>query len=471
MNNESKTDKKNMTSGKLWDKILFFALPVAATAILGQLFNLADVAVVGNFTGDLKTIAVAAVGANGPVIGLIVNFFIGISLGSNVVISRAVGKGDDETVTKAVHTSIALAVVGGILMMVLGELIAPEVLKLLNVPDNVFPYALDYLRIYLSGLPVILLYNFEAAIFRSIGKTRIPLVALTVSGIINVVFNLIFVIVFDLNVKGVAIATVTSNAISSVILSIILLRTNSVIKVRLQKIRFDKESLASIIKIGLPSGGQNAVFSISNIVIQSAINSLGDTVMAASSAAFNIEIIAYYVISSFAQACTTFTGQNNGASKHKRCLQSYCWCLIESMIATLASVGLTLLIGKPLLSLFDNDPEVIKIGYTRLVIVFSSYLFCMLYEVTAGYLRGYGISFTPALITTICVCVVRILWINFVFPLYNTFAIIMIAYPVSLFLTSVCMLIALAIFHPSKKNEKLLAASSVPITVEDGESL
>ncbi len=467
MNSESKTDKKDMTSGSLWNKILLFALPVAATAILGQLFNLADVLVVGNFTGDLKTVAVAAVGANGPVIGLIVNFFTGISLGSNVVISRAVGKGDTDTVTRAVHTSIALAVVGGILMTVLGELIAPEILKLLNVPDNVFPYALDYLRIYLGGLPVILLYNFEAAIFRSIGKTRLPLLALTLSGVINVLLNLLFVIVFDLNVKGVAIATVVSNAISAVLLSIMLLKTDSVIKVRLKNIRFDKESLSSIIKIGLPSGGQNAVFSISNIVIQSAINSLGDTVMAASSAAFNIEIMSYYVINSFAQACTTFTGQNNGAGKHKRCLKSYSWCLIESAIATVLSMGLILLIGKPLLSLFDNDPAVIEIGYTRLVIMLASNIFCMLYEVTAGYLRGYGISFTPAVITIICVCVLRILWINFVFPLYNTFTIIMIAYPVSLFLTSVGMIIALAVFRPSKKNAKRLRSDSVePMIVE-----
>ena len=235
----------DMLNGPLWSKLPRYALPVAATGILGQLFNAADVAVVGNFTGELRTVAVAAVGANSPVIGLLLNLFIGIALGANVVIANAIGRGDRETVHRAVHTSIVTALVGGVLVALFGQLVAGGLMGLLNVPEDVYPLALSYLRIYLLGMPVILLYNFEAAIFRSIGDTKMPLAALTVSGILNVLLNLFFVIVLKMNVNGVAIATVLSNAVSSVLLLRRLLH-GDLVRVELRELRIDRNAFNKI---------------------------------------------------------------------------------------------------------------------------------------------------------------------------------------------------------------------------------
>ena len=243
----------DMLNGPLWSKLPRYALPVAATGILGQLFNAADVAVVGNFTGELRTVAVAAVGANSPVIGLLLNLFIGIALGANVVIANAIGRGDRETVHRAVHTSIVTALVGGVLVALFGQLVAGGLMGLLNVPEDVYPLALSYLRIYLLGMPVILLYNFEAAIFRSIGDTKMPLAALTVSGILNVILNLFFVIVLKMNVNGVAIATVLSNAVSSVLLLRRLLH-GDLVRVELRELRIDRNAFNKIMRIGLPAG-------------------------------------------------------------------------------------------------------------------------------------------------------------------------------------------------------------------------
>lgn len=242
----------DMLNGPLWNKLPRYALPVAATGILGQLFNAADIAVVGNFTGDMRTAAVAAVGANSPVIGLILNLFIGIALGANVVIANAIGRGDRETVHRAVHTSIVTALIGGVLVAVFGQLIAAGLMGLLNVPDDVYPLALAYLRIYLLGMPVILLYNFEAAIFRSVGDTKVPLIALTVSGVLNVILNLFFVIVLKMNVNGVAIATVLSNAVSSALLLRRLLH-GDLVRVELKQLRIDPAIFRKIMRIGLPA--------------------------------------------------------------------------------------------------------------------------------------------------------------------------------------------------------------------------
>lgn len=301
--------------GSIWNKLPLFALPVAATAILEQLFNASDIAVVGNFTGTGKTIAVAAVGANSSIISLIVNLFVGIALGANVVIANAIGRKDKEAVTKAVHTSIIISILAGISVSIAGELVANPLLASLQVPEDVFPEALLYLRIYLIGMPVILLYNFEAAIFRSTGDTRTPLVILTISGILNVLLNLFFVAVLHMTVNGVAIATVISNAVSSVLLFYRLVKIKELIHVEWKKLKIDRKILGQIMRIGLPAGIQSAVFAVANIVIQSAINSLGTVVMAASSAAYNIEIFAYDILNSFSQACTTFVGQNYGAGQ------------------------------------------------------------------------------------------------------------------------------------------------------------
>ena len=451
MEKELKKQNLDMLNGSIWNKLPVFALPIAATGILEQLFNASDIAIVGNFAQTDKTAAVAAVGANSPIIGLILNLFIGIALGANVVIANAIGRDDRQTVQKAVHTSMVVSVIGGVLVAIIGEIIAEPLLTVLNVPDDVLELALLYLRIYFLGMPVILLYNFEAAIFRSIGETKMPLIALTLSGILNVLLNLFFVIVLKMSVNGVATATVLANVVSAGILYIKLVKSDKYIKVEFKKLRIDGKVFAKIMQIGLPAGIQSAVFAVANIVIQGAINSLGTVVIAASSAAFNIEIIAYNVMNSFSQACTTFVGQNFGANKIDRCKKTLFLCLIEDAIASGTAILIVLITGKFLLSIFNNNPEVIEIGYTRLVIIFIAYIFSMLYEVMSGYLRGFGFSLVPAILTTVGVCVLRIIWINTVFPANRTFVTIMTAYPVSLATTAVLIFIALIIYRPSKR--------------------
>lgn len=448
---ESSGSRMDMLNGPIWNKIIRYALPVAATGILEQLFNASDIAIVGNFAGDIKTIAVAAIGATSPIIGLLLYFFIGIALGSNVVIATAIGRKDEETVHKAVHTSIIMSVAGGLLVTIFGELFIGSLLQVLNVPEDVLPYALLYIRIYLLGMPAILLYNFEAAIFRSIGETKMPLKALAMSGVLNVLLNLFFVIMLKMTVNGVAVATVIANVVSSMILLIKLIRSDQVIRIKKHELRFSSPVFRNIMKIGLPAGIQSAVFSAANIIIQSAINSLGTIVIAASSAAFNIEILAYYVMNGFSQACTTFTGQNYGAGQLKRCRKVLGICIIEDAIATASAIVLVLLSGRALLSIFSSDPQVIEIGYTRLVVIFSAYTFSLLYENMSGYLRGFGKSLVPALLTVIGVCGVRIFWIFAVFPSHRTFTTIMTAYPLSLAFTALLIFIAVMIVRPSRK--------------------
>ena len=352
-------DSVDMISGSLGDKIIRYAIPLAATGILQQLFNAADLAVVGQFSGKA---AMAAVGGNAPVIGLLVNLFVGISLGSNVIIARSIGQNDTVKISKAVHTSVVVALLDGAFLAVLGELLAPNVVKLLDVPEEVYPLAVKYLRIYLTGMPVILLYNFEAAIFRSCGNTRMPLVALMISGVLNVIFNLLFVLGFGMDVDGVATATVLSNLISSVILFAVLAKTELVIRIDPRKLRVYGDVLGQILKIGIPAGVQGMIFSFANIIIQSAVNSLGTTVMAASSAAYNLEIFAYYIMNSFGQTCTTFVGQNYGAGKNDRCRRIARLCLLQSMAGTTVSGGMILLFSHPLLSIFNHDLDVIATG-------------------------------------------------------------------------------------------------------------
>ena len=447
----TKRNQLDMLHGPIWSKIPAFALPVAATAILEQLFNASDIAVVGNFTGAESTAAVAAVGANSPIISLIVNLFVGIALGTNVAIAHAVGQGEQEDIHKAVHTSVVFSLLAGVLVALLGELLAVPLLGMLQVPDQVLPLALLYLRIYLAGLPVILLYNFEAAIFRSIGETRVPLITLAVSGVLNVLLNLFFVAVLHMTVNGVAIATVISNGISAILLYRRLRRTTQSIHLEPKQLRIDGPMLRRILRIGLPAGLQSAIFCISNIVIQAAINSLGTVVMAASSAAYNIEVVTYYILNSFSQACTTFVGQNFGAGEIRRCRKTLLLCLIEGVIALLMGIGLILFFGKNLLAIFNSNPEVISTGYIRLMMVMLSHFLSLIYEVMSGYLRGFGISLPPALLTIFGVCVIRIAWIQLVFPHSRTFRTIMTAYPISLFVTMLLIFCALMYFHPSKR--------------------
>lgn len=438
-----KTENMDMLQGTLTDKILAFALPLAATGILQQLFNAADVAVVGQYAGKN---AMAAVGSNSPVIGLLVNAFVGIALGANVVISRFTGQKNADGVQKAVHTSVVFAVLSGFALMLFGELIAPFLLRLLSVPDEIFPMSLLYLRVYLLGLPVIFLYNFESAVFRSQGDTRTPLICLVISGVINVALNLFFVRVLGMSVDGVATATVISNLISSAMLFALLCRRRDMIRLQIRKLRIDRQILAAMVRIGLPAGLQGMVFSLSNLCIQSAINQLGADVMAASSAAFNIEIFAYYVINSFGQACTTFVGQNYGAGKIDRCRRVAKISLLLDFAITSVICILLMVFGRPLLGLFNRDPAVASIGMVRLRYIVSAEVINVVMEVMSGAMRGYGYSLVPAIITFVGVCGIRISWVYTVFRASQGFHTLMMVYPISWAVTAAALCIAYLLF-------------------------
>lgn len=441
----------DMLSGSIGDKLLLFALPLAATGMLQQLFNAADVAVVGRFVGKN---AMAAVGSNSAIIGLLVNGFVGISLGANVVISTFTGQKNEGGISRSVHTSVLLSLIGGIMITLLGELVASPLLKIMSVPAEVFPMALAYLRIYLLGMPVIFLYNFESAIFRSQGDTRTPLICLVVSGVINVILNLFFVCIVRMSADGVATATVISNLVSSALLFLLLCRRKDCITVKLSKIRIHKDVLKKMIRIGLPAGLQSMVFSLSNMCIQSAVNSLGPDVMAASSAAFNIEILAYYLVNSFGQACTTFVGQNYGARNISRCRKVTRISLAMDVGITAAGSFIILFFGGPLLGIFNSDPIITSIGIVRLRFILTGEALNAVMEIMSGAMRGYGYSLMPAVITFIGVCGVRIAWVYIVFRASAKFFTLMMVYPVSWIITSAALSILYLWFMRRFRTEK-----------------
>lgn len=445
--------KANMMEGPLWLPVLLFALPLAATGILQQLFNAADIAVVGNFTGELGAVCMAAVGASAPVINLILNLFIGMSLGSNVVVARAIGAKEPEVVTKAIGTSITFALAAGIGASILGEIFCVQILELIGVPEEVMSMASLYLRIYMAGMPVILLYNFEAALFRGAGNTKVPLIVLTCAGCINVGLNLIFVIFLHMAVEGVAIATVSSNVFSAVVLFILLKKGMSGLKLEMKYLKLDLQILRGILAIGLPAGLQGAVFAVANIIVQTAFNALGTMVMAASSAAITIEATTFNILNSFSQACVTFTGQNYGAGNFARCKKVLKVCLIEDFICVFTIAMSIIFFGRNLLLLFNSDPQVIALGYSRIVVLCLSHCCSLFYECISGYLRGFGISMLPFILAVIGICGIRIFWVFVIFPMNPTFMTVILVYPISLVTTSLMMAGALIILRPAAKME------------------
>ena len=446
------TGKKqaDLINGSLGDKILKFALPLAATGILQQLFNAADIAVIGRFVGKH---AMAAVGSNAPVIGLLVNLFMGISMGANVVIARYTGRRDLKNVRKAVHTSIVVAVLSGLIVTIVGEIATPPLLSLMGVPPEVYDMAVLYMRVYLAGMPVILLYNFLSAIYRSQGDTRTPLICLTISGLVNVVLNVFFVVVVGMTVNGVALATVISNLISSVLLFLFLCRSDGPAHVELRELRIHMDMLEPMVRIGLPAGIQNMVFSLANLSVQSAVNSLGADVMAGSSAAFNIEIFSYYIVVSFGQACTTFIGQNFGAGKPDRCKKTLRLCLLQDLAAVAIVAALINFFGVQMLRIFNTDPAVAEFGMIRLRFIVGAHLFSVFVETISGALRGYGYSMPPAFMALFGICGVRILWVNTIFQARRTFDMLMMVYPISIGITAA----AIVIVYFYTRNTKLKA--------------
>jgi putative MATE family efflux protein len=434
----SKKYEMDMTSGPLMGKIFIYSLPLMASGVLQLFFNAADIIVVGQFTGPT---ALAAVGSTGALINLIVNIFIGLSVGTNVLVARYYGAQKNEDLSDTVHTSIAASLLFGIILIVIGIVLAYPLLRIMGSPDDVIDQAVLYMRIIFIGMPAMMLYNFGAAILRSIGDTKRPLIYLSIAGAVNVVLNLIMVIVFHLGVAGVAIATVISNTISAVLVLICLVRSDGPYRVDLHRLRINRSKLAEIAKIGLPAGFQGAIFSISNVLIQSAINSFGSTAMAGSTAAGNLEGFVYLSMNAFYQACLSFTSQNLGAGNYKRIYKVLRICLLYSALTGVVLGALFCFFGKPLLHIYSNDDTVIEFGMRRLLIVCLPYFLCGIMDVMVGSLRGLGYSITPMIVSLIGVCAFRIFWIYSVFAIDRSFEVLFLSYPVSWAITALAHLI------------------------------
>ena len=445
--------------GSLWRDIPLFALPVAITGILEQLSNLIDTLMIGHFSPDGGTLGMAAVGSTTPIATLLIMLFVGLSLGANVTIAHAVGAGDQERANRCAHTAVVLALLG-VVATILMEIASQPILQCLSVPPEIFNDALVYLRVYLLGIPAILLFNFESAIFRSVGVTRMPLVALAISAALNVVLDGIFVAFLGWGAAGVALATVLCYIVSSGFLFTRLLKADEAIRIDPRRLRIDRESVTKIVRIGLPAGIQGSFFSLANILIQTCINSLGAQVVAASSAALALEFVCYSLLNSFSQACTTFVGQNNGAKNLERCRKTLKVCLVEDGIVAIAMILLVVWQGRTLLSVFSSDAEVINIAYVRVCTIFPAYVFSMIYENMSGYLRGFGISVLPSVLTAISVCGARFFWVLVVFPASPTFPTVMLAYPVSLGLTALLITGALVYCRPAQQVKRPVATVS-----------
>ena len=420
--------RMDMTEGPLTTKIIKFTIPVMLSGILQLLFNTADVIVVGRFTG--KT-ALAAVGSTGSLINLLVSLFMGLSIGTNVLVARYQGAKDDKSVSETVHTSIALGIVGGLILLIVGVVATRPLLEMMATPDDVIDQSTLYMRILFFGMPLNLILNFGAAILRAIGDTKRPLYYLTIAGVINLFLNIFLVTVFSLGVAGVAIATVISEGVSCVLILLCLKHETGAIRLYFNRIKINPSKCVDIMKIGLPAGLQGCIFSISNVLIQSSVNSFGSTVMAGNTAASNIEGFVYVSMNSLHQTCISFTSQNFGAGKFKRIKKVLINCLVIAAITGLVLGNSAYFFGKFLLSAYNNEAEVISYGLIRLSIISTMYFLCGLMDVMVGAMRGIGYSILPMIVSLVGACGLRIVWIYTVFVKFRTLDILFISYPVT----------------------------------------
>ncbi len=429
----------DMLHGPLLMKILMFSLPLAASSVLQQLFNSVDVAVVGHFVGSK---ALAAVGSNSPVISLLINLFIGVSMGANSVISNHIGRGDANGVRQAVSTTIVVALASGLFLMVLGVAVARPILELMGTPADVLDMAVLYLRIYFLGMPFFMLFNFCSAIMRSTGDTRRPLYILMVAGVVNTVLNLVLVLCFGLGIEGVAIATGIANAVSAVVILRMLLREDEPLRLHLRSLKVYRPQLRRMLRIGVPAGIQGMVFSLSNVFVQSTINGYGADAIAGSAAALNFEFYCYFVIAAFNGAAISFIGQNYGAGLTSRVRRVFFICMSMSVVCC-AALNLTFTFGHDFfLGLFSSDPSVKAYGSMRMHIVLMFQWLACSYEVAGASLRGMGKSVTPAVMTVVGTCMLRVAWVYAVCPVWHGFDVLMTVYPVSWTVTGIMVLCA-----------------------------
>ncbi len=422
----------DMTSGPLLKKIIVFTIPVLLSGVLQLLFNAADIIVVGNFAGDN---AMAAVGSTASLVSLMTNLFIGISAGANVAVANFYGSKDDEAVQETVHTSVILSVVGGAGLMLIGLLLARPILELMGSPEAVLPLSALYLRIFFLGMPGSLLFNFCASILRATGDTKHPLYYLSVAGILNVVLNLFFVIVLNMSVAGVALATIISQYVSAFLIVRRMARLNSSIRIQWSKLRVSKSKLLRILRVGIPAGIQSSLFALSNVVIQSAINSFGEVVMAANTASTNIEGFVYIAMNSVYQAAMNFSGQNYGAGRYKRLHKVLFECLGLVTFVGLVLGGGAYLFGRPLLHIYTDSAMVITFGLQRMEIICLTYFLCGWMDTIVGVMRGMGYGIMPMLVSLVGSCLFRILWVQTIFQVYHTLPMLYISWPITWVIT------------------------------------
>lgn len=428
----------DLTRGSVTKTLWVFTIPIIISNLLQQLYNAADVIVVGQFAGKL---ALAAVGSTAAPTTMMVNLFVGLSIGTNVICANLRGARDQAGLDRCMHTAIALAALGGLAMTVVGELISRKLLIWMSTPENVLELAVLYVRIFFLGFPASLVYNFGAGILRAYGDTRRPMVILMLSGIINVGLNLLFVITFHMSVAGVALATVISQIFSAVAVMALLLDPKGEFRLRLKAMRFHKNALLQILRVGIPCGLNSMVFSISNVIIQSTVNPFGDTVIAGNTAANSISAFVYQVLNAFHNACVSFSGQCYGAKEYRRIDKLFASSLLSCDLLILLLAVLMTVFPRPMISLYNTDPEVIDAAIPRLLIISWGYLIYTVSELALGCLRGIGKTTIPTVLNIVGICAPRILWCMYVVPLAPGHSIIYWCFPVSWIISAAMMVI------------------------------
>ena len=438
-NKRARSNEIDMLNGPLFKKILVFALPLAASSLLQELFNSVDVAVVGHFVGSE---ALAAVGSNAPVIGLLINLFMGISMGACAIISNHIGQRDDRSIRRAINTVELVALLSGFFLLVLGQVAAEPILTWMGTPSNVLDEAVTYLRIYFLGMPFIMAFNFGAAILRSMGDTRRPLYILVIAGVVNTLLNLLFVLCFRMGVAGVAVATGISNAVSAALIIRLLCKEKEPFCLQFSKVKIYSTELNRMLRIGVPAGLQGMIFSISNVVVQSSINSYGADAIAGSAAAVNFEYYCYFLIQGFNGAAISFIAQNYGAGRMDRVHRVFWICMGSSVAFCAAFNWLFAWQSDFFLGFFSNVPMVHHYGTLRMHIVLALQFIASSYEIAGSSLRGMGKSLTPALLTVFGTCLLRMVWVYVVSPIWRGYDVLMTVYPVSWIVTGLLVLTA-----------------------------
>ncbi len=448
INKVQKSYEIDMCNGPLLGKIMLFTLPLMISGILQLLFNAADVIVVGRFAGNES---LAAVGSTGALTNLLVNLFIGLSVGANVLVARYYGAKQEEEVSRTVHTSILISIIGGIILMVIGIVTAKPLLLLMDTPEDVINLSVLYMRIFFLGMPVMLLFNFGSAILRAIGDTRRPLFYLTIAGVINVALNLFFVIRCHMGVAGVGLATVLSQCVSTALIVRCLMKSEGCFKLYINELKMDWDKFKKIAAIGFPAGIQGSLFSISNVLIQSSVNSFGSVAMAGNTAGSNVEGFVYTAMNSVHQTAVSFTGQNLGGKKYDRIRKILVECLLLVTAIGLILGNGALLLGHQILGFYSSDPEVISYGIQRMQIICVLYCLCGIMDVLVGSIRGLGYALMPMFVSLMGACVFRVIWVYTFFSWNRTLRTLYISYPVSWALTAFVHMICFIVVYRKLK--------------------